>query len=73
MKAGSGQVVLVEGEAGIGKTRLISEVLQQCPDMDVLMVQAEPNGTKIPYWAFRDPMRRLLGIEWGSQEAMAEA
>lgn len=71
--SGSGGMMTITGDTGIGKTRLISEVLERCPGMDVLMVQAEPNGTNVPYWAFRDPMRKLLEIEWGSQEKMAKA
>ena len=36
-----------------------------------LLIRAEPNSTGNPYWAFRDPMRSLLGIERRSQEEMA--
>jgi tetratricopeptide (TPR) repeat protein len=52
----------ISGGTGIGKTRLIAEVLQRCPGLDTLTLQGEPYASDNPYWAFRDPMRRLLGV-----------
>lgn len=38
--------------------------------MDTLAIQAEPNGSDNPYWAFRDPIRRLLSIQRAPQDEM---
>ncbi|HSJ27867.1 MAG TPA: adenylate/guanylate cyclase domain-containing protein [Acidimicrobiia bacterium] len=65
---GSARVTVV-GETGMGKTRLVEESLR---DHDALFrIQGEANGTANPYWALRDPLRALLGIERRSQEEMA--
>lgn len=63
--------VVVAGETGMGKTRLVESALGGS-DVAVFQIQGEANGTDNPYWAFRDPLRRLLGIERTSQPEMAE-
>lgn len=70
-RVGRGGMMTISGDTGVGKSRLIAEVLDRCSGMDVLMIQAEPSGVDNPYWAFRDPLRRLLGIERGEQKEMA--
>lgn len=70
-RTGRGGMMTITGDTGLGKTRLIAEVLEECPDLDTLMVQAEPNGADNPYWAFRDPLRRMLSIDRAEQAAMA--
>ncbi|MGB7858883.1 MAG: adenylate/guanylate cyclase domain-containing protein, partial [Acidimicrobiia bacterium] len=70
---GTGGIMTITGGAGIGKTRLVTEVLQRCPGLDTLLIQSEPSGTDIPYWAFRDPMRAALGIQRGPQTEMVSA
>ena len=72
-RVGRGGMMTVSGETGIGKTRLIVEVLERCPGLATLMIKAEPNGSTNPYWAFRDPMRRKLGIERADTQTMAES
>ncbi|MEX2424387.1 MAG: adenylate/guanylate cyclase domain-containing protein [Acidimicrobiia bacterium] len=69
--AGSARSVLVVGETGMGKTRLVEEVLGGA-DVAVFRIQGEANGADNPYWALRDPLRRLLGIERTTQADMAE-
>ena len=69
-RVGRGGIMTITGDTGIGKSRLIAEVLEECPGMDTLVLQGEPTASDNPYWAFRDPVRRLLGIERTSQEAM---
>lgn len=68
--SGSGGAVTIVGDTGIGKTRLVEEALSSFGG-DVFLVRAEPNSTRNPYWAFRDPIRALLGIERRSQTEMA--
>ena len=65
-------MALVSGEPGIGKSRLIAEVLERCPGLDTMTIQAEPNGSDNPYWAFRDPMRKALAIQRASSPEMVE-
>lgn len=67
-QVGQGGMVTVSGDTGIGKSRLIEEVLARCPDMDVGRVQADPYGIDNPYWALRDPIRRLLGVVGSTRE-----
>jgi tetratricopeptide (TPR) repeat protein len=70
---GRGGMMTLTGETGVGKSRLISEVIERCPGLATLLIQAEPNGRENAYWALRDPLRRMVGIERGSQAAMAES
>ncbi len=67
---GTGGMVTITGDTGSGKSRLVAEVLQRCPDLRTLTIQAEPNGVDNPYWAFRDPLRAALGIARGAQPEM---
>lgn len=67
---GTSPVVTIVGETGMGKTRLVEESLRGL-DVAELRIQGEANGADNPYWALRDPLRRLLGIERQSQQQMA--
>ena len=66
-----GATVGIVGEAGMGKTRLVSEAVEVAGTQDVLWLRGEAIGSDIPYWAFRDPLRRRLGIERRTQDEMA--
>ena len=68
---GNGHRVVVVGETGMGKTRLVEEALRDAA-VSTFRIQGEANGADNPYWAFRDPLRRLLGIERTTQAEMAE-
>lgn len=70
---GRGGMMTLTGETGVGKSRLIAEVIERCPGLATLLIQAEPNGRDNAYWALRDPLRRMIGVERGSQAAMAES
>ena len=70
-KLGSGGVIALTGDRGIGKTRLLQEAIDLEPDLPAITVRAEPYGTATPYRPFRDPIRTLLGVERGEQKAMA--
>jgi class 3 adenylate cyclase/tetratricopeptide (TPR) repeat protein len=69
-RVGRGGMMTISGRTGVGKSRLIAEVLERCSGMDTVTLQAEPNGIDNPYWAFRDPIRRQLGIERAPQAEM---
>ena len=67
---GSGGVIALVGDRGLGKTRLLQEAVALEPDVPAMTVRAEPYGTASPYRPFRDPIRRLLGIERDDQQVM---
>jgi DNA-binding CsgD family transcriptional regulator/tetratricopeptide (TPR) repeat protein len=61
-RAGTGATVLVAGEAGIGKTRLVSEVGSRARDagFDVLLGRSiDLVGTELPYQPLVDALRPL--------------
>ena len=69
---GDGGALVISGPTGIGKTRLVDELVDDV-NVPVIEVRAEPYGSANPYRPFRDPLRELLGIERGSNKAMAAA
>jgi serine/threonine protein kinase/tetratricopeptide (TPR) repeat protein len=64
-KAGDGQVVLVEGEAGIGKSRLVDEFVgllaQAGEDVNFLYGSYPPGGAATPSGAFTSAYREHVG------------
>jgi predicted ATPase len=61
-RAGSGATILVAGEAGIGKTRLASELARRARDagFEVLLGRAiDLVGVELPYQPFLDALRPL--------------
>ncbi len=71
-RSGSGQVVLLSGEAGVGKTRLVAEVKIRALAQDFQVVQGScfPTDHAIPYAPLLDLLRSLLA---GSSLAMPAA
>jgi DNA-binding CsgD family transcriptional regulator/tetratricopeptide (TPR) repeat protein len=65
-RAGSGATVLAAGEAGIGKTRLASELVRRARDtgFEVLVGRSiDLVGTELPYQPFVEALRPL-GMPW---------
>jgi serine/threonine protein kinase/tetratricopeptide (TPR) repeat protein len=66
-KAGAGRVLLVEGEAGIGKTRLVDEFVARLrrdgEDVDFLFGGYPPGGAATAAGAFAEAFREHLGPE----------
>ncbi len=58
-KRGTGQVILIAGEAGIGKTRLISEAVPYALSQDFAVMQGNcfPPDVDCPYAPFLDLLR----------------
>jgi class 3 adenylate cyclase/predicted ATPase len=70
--SGRGGMLTLVGDTGVGKSRLANEVLARCEDMDICRIQAEPYGSDTPYWALRDPLRKLLDIGSTTREEQIE-
>jgi len=68
-----GQVVLIEGEAGIGKSRLMAELrayLKPLP-VRVLIAQSYTYRRTVAYWVFQDLLCRLFGLQQNTPEPLA--
>ena len=66
--AGDGGAVLIEGERGIGKTRLVTEWQHVAAPVHVLVLQGEPQSTAVPYHPLRGAMRTVLGVDARDRE-----
>jgi predicted ATPase len=66
-------VAIVAGEPGIGKTRLIQELLATLPAETVALVgHAEPGSLARPYEVLLDAIDGRSGIDGGLLEALAD-
>jgi class 3 adenylate cyclase/tetratricopeptide (TPR) repeat protein len=71
VRDGNGWTVEIAGPSGIGKTRLLRELLAATPDVRVLHSTCEEYEASTPYYALRDPVRDVL--ELGRDATPAEA
>ena len=62
-KHGSGAIVEVIGEPGVGKSRLIEEFVSVAGQMTMLSATCEDYGSSTPYAALRELVRGLLKLE----------
>jgi class 3 adenylate cyclase len=62
-----GQIALITGEVGIGKTRLVYELRRYLSDRPVLVLEGGGLSYRgaIPYWVFREIFFDLLGLDSG--------
>ncbi len=67
--AGIGSLVELVGDVGSGKSRLLTEVRELAPDMRFVHSTCESYTQGIPYVAWRDPLRQLLGLGWDDAPA----
>src|SRR5437588_4355236 len=72
--AGQPQLVLLQGEAGIGKTRLATEFLgwAQAQGADVLVGRALHTGRQLPYQPLIDVLRHRLEQEHAPDDLVSE-
>ena len=61
LRAGRGSLIEVVGNAGMGKTRLLSEFRSEAPDLPQLVASCELYESSIPYRPVRRLIRLLLG------------
>jgi len=68
---GRGQVILLTGEAGIGKTRLVGESRPFMERHGVHLIQAtcRSHATHTSYWLIRQLLIRAFGLEEGDDDA----
>src|SRR6266699_5249414 len=73
--AGQPQIVLLQGETGIGKTRLASEFVRwaQAQGADVLVGGAMQTGGQLPYQPLIDVLRRQLEQEGATDDLLSDA
>jgi adenylate cyclase len=62
---GSGQIVTIVGEAGIGKTRLVEELIDEARRSDVidLVGRCQPHSTGRPYAPWSEILESLLEVD----------
>ena len=72
--AGQPQLVLLQGETGIGKTRLASEFIgwAQAQGADVLVGRALQTGRQLPYQPLIDVLRRQLEQEHAPDDLLSD-
>jgi class 3 adenylate cyclase/tetratricopeptide (TPR) repeat protein len=69
--AGKGQLVTIEGEPGIGKSRLVYELLSSLDRNQISTPQGrcQPDGSEVPYFSFLDGLRRGLHLSEHDSQA----
>ena len=71
--AGSGRLVEIVGEAGIGKSRLADEAVERAAADHVLTATAEAFTVSTPYVVWRELLRAAIGAGWeDGDEAVLE-
>jgi class 3 adenylate cyclase len=69
LESGRGQVALIVGEAGIGKTRLLAELRSLAGEGTTWLERHCPSyGGELLYWPFAEILRSWLGVEDGEAE-----
>jgi DNA-binding CsgD family transcriptional regulator len=63
---GEPRVVLVEGESGMGKTRLVREFLHAKPQLRVLQASGDEEETQVPFSVVQQLTGRPAGTDAGS-------
>ena len=73
LESGSG-LLLVVGEAGIGKSRLVETAVSQAPDVFVARGECLPLSTQVPLLPVSDALRHLFEADGGQRfkEALAD-
>jgi tetratricopeptide (TPR) repeat protein len=71
VRSGSGQVIGVVGEAGVGKSRLLFEFARSFEDSDVTYLEGRciHYGETLPYYPFVEVLKKICRIEDTDSEA----
>jgi class 3 adenylate cyclase/predicted ATPase len=69
LESGRGQIVLLVGDAGIGKTRLLTELRGMTAEGTTWLERHCPSyGGELLYWPFAEILRSWLGVQDGEAE-----
>ena len=69
--AGLGRALDLVGDAGVGKSRLLSQAISSAPDgLQVLGANCEAHLSGVPYSLWHGVLRRLLGLAWDDKPAV---
>jgi len=72
---GTGAVISVSGEPGVGKTRLTREIQSHARERGVMWLTGRclSYGSSVPYWPFADLFRSFFGIATDERHGAAAA
>jgi class 3 adenylate cyclase/tetratricopeptide (TPR) repeat protein len=73
VREGKGWIVEISSEPGLGRSRLVHELIDRCSDIAVLHAHCEEYEALTPYFAFRQPMFAVLGLEPNADTPEVEA
>jgi tetratricopeptide (TPR) repeat protein len=65
-----GAVVEIRGEAGIGKTRLVEEMVASASDLDSFLLICEQYEANTPYYVLNFLLRTILGVTMDADAAV---
>jgi class 3 adenylate cyclase/tetratricopeptide (TPR) repeat protein len=72
-RAGTGSLVVVVGDAGMGKTRLVQELRARAADLVQLTMACEVYESSTPFFPFRALLRAVLEISDETARALTDA
>jgi class 3 adenylate cyclase len=70
VKTGRGQILVIIGEAGIGKTRMLAELRSLVEEGTTWLEGNCLSYGGLATWPFIEILRRWLGVEWGEPEVV---
>ncbi len=70
-RAGRGRVLELVGEPGVGKSRLVEELVERAAGFTVRQMAGEMYRAAIPYAPLRSLLRGLLGVSPGADSTVA--
>jgi adenylate cyclase len=70
VRAGVGRVARVSGDAGIGKSRLATALIDECPDLHAIHVRCLSFNTNTPYTPWSELLCDLCGIDAGDGQEL---
>ena len=62
-REGAGGIIEIAGDPGLGKSRLVEELVGRSSDFRILRSRCEEYEASTPYFAFRALIRGVLGVE----------